>query len=109
VLQLSVLGGSAWEWNEDRREFYLHQFAKKQPDLNFRNPAVKEEMLVRLSPTSPYQAQMFCGRVNQNWNSSLSEAVPWLRRLVAGLSPRRTGFATGSIHVGFVVDKVALG
>jgi hypothetical protein len=33
----------------------------------------------------------------------------WLRSLVAGLSPRRPGFATGSIHVGFVVDKVALG
>jgi glycosidase len=42
-----VLGGTAWEWNEDRKEFYLHQFAKEQPDLNFRNPAVREEMLVR--------------------------------------------------------------
>jgi hypothetical protein len=36
-------------------------------------------------------------------------AVPWLKRLVAGLSQRRPGFATGSIHVGSVVDKVALG
>jgi hypothetical protein len=35
-------------------------------------------------------------------------AMPWLKQLVAGLSPRRPGFATGSIHVGFVVDKVAL-
>jgi hypothetical protein len=34
-------------------------------------------------------------------------AVPWLRSLVAGLSPRRPGFEPGSIHVGFV-DKVAL-
>jgi hypothetical protein len=34
--------------------------------------------------------------------------VPWLRRLVAGLSPRRPGFDPGSVHVGFVVDKVAL-
>jgi hypothetical protein len=34
--------------------------------------------------------------------------VPWLRSLAAGLSPRRPGFAPGSIHVGFVVDKVAL-
>jgi hypothetical protein len=37
------------------------------------------------------------------------KAVPWLRSLVSGLSPRRLGFAPGSIHVGFVVDKVALG
>jgi hypothetical protein len=39
----------------------------------------------------------------------ISEAVLGLRWLVAGLSPRSTGFAAGSIHVGFVVDKVALG
>jgi hypothetical protein len=36
-------------------------------------------------------------------------AVPWFRRLVAVLSPRRPGFDPGSFHVGFVVDKVALG
>jgi hypothetical protein len=34
-------------------------------------------------------------------------AVSWLRRLVAGLSPRRPGFTPA--HVGFVVDKVVLG
>jgi hypothetical protein len=36
-------------------------------------------------------------------------AVPWLRRLVTGLSPHRPGFDPGSVHVGFLVDKVALG
>jgi hypothetical protein len=36
-------------------------------------------------------------------------AVPWLRTLVAGLSLWRPEFAPGSIHVGFVVAKVALG
>jgi hypothetical protein len=35
--------------------------------------------------------------------------VPWLRRLVAGLLLRRPGFDPGSVHVGFVVDKVAQG
>jgi hypothetical protein len=39
----------------------------------------------------------------------IMKAVPWLRSLAAGLSPRRPGFAPGSIHVGFVVDKMALG
>lgn len=34
---------SAWEWNEDRKEFYLHQFGKEQPDLNFHNPQVVAE------------------------------------------------------------------
>jgi hypothetical protein len=37
------------------------------------------------------------------------KAVLWLRRLVTGLSSRRSGFMPGSVHVEFVVDKVALG
>jgi hypothetical protein len=37
------------------------------------------------------------------------EAVPELRRLVAGFPPRRPGFEPRSGYVGFVVDKVALG
>jgi hypothetical protein len=36
-------------------------------------------------------------------------AVTWLRRLVASLSPQRPRFIPGSVNVGFVVDKVALG
>jgi hypothetical protein len=35
--------------------------------------------------------------------------VPWLRRSVVSLSPRRPGFDPGLFHVGFVVDKVELG
>jgi hypothetical protein len=34
--------------------------------------------------------------------------VPWLRRLVAGVSPRRPGCNPRPVHVEFVVDKVAL-
>jgi hypothetical protein len=37
------------------------------------------------------------------------KVVPWLRRFFADLSQRRTGFDPGSVHVGFVVEKVALG
>jgi hypothetical protein len=39
----------------------------------------------------------------------LSNVVPWIRRLVTDLSPRWPGFAHGSVHVGFVLDKVVLG
>jgi hypothetical protein len=35
-------------------------------------------------------------------------AVPWSRRVVAGLSPRRRRFDLGLVYVGFVANKVAL-
>ena len=44
--KLSVFGGSAWKWNSQREEFYLHQFLDKQPDLNYNNEAVRKEMEV---------------------------------------------------------------
>jgi hypothetical protein len=47
--------------------------------------------------------------VTSSTTGVLSNAGFWLRSLVAGLAPRRPRFAPGSIHVGFVVDKVALG
>lgn len=37
---LSVTGGSAWSWNDIRKEFYLHQFSLENPDFNFRNKDV---------------------------------------------------------------------
>jgi alpha-glucosidase len=41
---LSVMGGSAWEWDASTSQYYLHSFLKKQPDLNWRNPAVEAAM-----------------------------------------------------------------
>lgn len=35
---------SAWEYNEATDEYYLHLFSKKQPDLNWHNPAVRREV-----------------------------------------------------------------
>lgn len=40
----SVFGGSAWEYDERTQECYLHLFSKKQPDLNWENPRVREEI-----------------------------------------------------------------
>ncbi|XP_055842742.1 maltase A2-like [Episyrphus balteatus] len=42
---VGIFGGSMWEWNEKRQQFYLHQFLKEQPDFNFRNPKVHTLML----------------------------------------------------------------
>ena len=41
---LSTFEGGAWEYNEDIDKYYLHVFAKKQPDLNMDNPKVREEV-----------------------------------------------------------------
>lgn len=40
----SCFGGSAWEYDENRKMYYLHLFSRKQPDLNWDNPAVRKEV-----------------------------------------------------------------
>jgi len=40
----SVFGGSAWEYDEVAGQYYLHSFAVRQPDLNWDNKKVQEEM-----------------------------------------------------------------
>jgi alpha-glucosidase len=39
---MSQFGGSAWEWDATTCQYYLHSFLKEQPDLNWRNPEVKQ-------------------------------------------------------------------
>lgn len=41
---LSCFEGGAWEYNSKLDEYYLHVFAKKQPDLNHDNPKVRKEV-----------------------------------------------------------------
>ncbi|WOO34523.1 alpha-glucosidase [Anaerocolumna sp. AGMB13020] len=40
----SIFSGSAWEWDESTKQYYLHLFSKKQPDLNWENPKVRQEV-----------------------------------------------------------------
>jgi alpha-glucosidase len=40
----SLFGGSAWEWDEQSQQYFLHSFLPEQPDLNWRNPKVVEAM-----------------------------------------------------------------
>jgi alpha-glucosidase len=39
---LSVFGGSAWQWDARRKQYYLHNFLTSQPDFNFHTPAVQD-------------------------------------------------------------------
>jgi alpha-glucosidase len=41
----SVFGGSAWEYVPELDQYYYHMFYKEQPDVNWRNPAVRQAML----------------------------------------------------------------
>lgn len=38
----SVFGGSVWEYDENTGEYYFHAFSRKQPDLNWENPEVRQ-------------------------------------------------------------------
>jgi len=40
----SAFGGPAWTWDEVTDQYYLHQFLKEQPELNWREPEVREAM-----------------------------------------------------------------
>lgn len=41
----SIFGGLAWEYDDVRKQYYLHSYAISQADLNWDNPRVREEML----------------------------------------------------------------
>ncbi|MEP2534273.1 alpha-amylase family glycosyl hydrolase [Shimia sp.] len=42
---LSIFGGSAWQWDGQRMQYFLHNFLSSQPDLNFHEPAVQKALL----------------------------------------------------------------
>jgi alpha-glucosidase len=42
---LSVFGGSAWQWDTRRKQYYMHNFLVSQPQLNFHNPEVQQAHL----------------------------------------------------------------
>ncbi|MDK2563420.1 alpha-glucosidase [Romboutsia sedimentorum] len=40
----SIFKGSAWEYDENTKQYFLHLFSKKQPDLNWKNEAMRNEI-----------------------------------------------------------------
>ncbi len=45
----SYFGGSAWEWDEQSGEYYLHLFSRKQPDLNWQNPELRQTVYAMMN------------------------------------------------------------
>ncbi len=42
---LSIFGGSAWQWDTRRKQYYFHNFLREQPDFNMHNPEVQDYLL----------------------------------------------------------------
>ncbi len=40
----SIFGGSVWEYDKKTKEYYMHVFSRKQPDLNWENPKVRKDL-----------------------------------------------------------------
>ena len=40
----SIFSGSAWEYDEETEQYYMHIFSRKQPDLNWENPEVRDAL-----------------------------------------------------------------
>jgi alpha-glucosidase len=45
---LSVFGGSAWQWDSRRQQYYLHHYLRSQPNLNWHHPAVVDAMFAEV-------------------------------------------------------------
>ncbi len=44
----SIFGGSAWQYDEQTGQYYLHIFAKEQPDLNWESDKLKDELFTMI-------------------------------------------------------------
>ena len=42
---LSLFGGSAWQWDSTRQQYYMHNFLTSQPDINFHCPEAQDAIL----------------------------------------------------------------
>ncbi|MDY0884631.1 alpha-amylase family glycosyl hydrolase [Dongia soli] len=69
---VSNFGGSAWEFDASTGQYYYHAFLKEQPDLNWRNPEVREAMHEALRFWMRYGVDGF--RVDVMWHLMKDEA-----------------------------------
>ena len=71
---ISDFGGSSWEWDAATGQYYLHAFLKSQPDLNWREPEVREAMMAVLRFWLDRGVDGF--RIDVLWHIIKSEAMP---------------------------------
>jgi len=87
---ISQFGGPAWTYDKRTNQWYLHSFLREQPDLNWRNPAVRDAMFEALDFWLKRGVDGF--RVD----------VIWLLIKDAALrdNPRNPGWAPGQAEIG---------
>ena len=76
----SCFSGPAWEYDKTTDMYFLHLFSKKQPDLNWDNPAVRQDVFDMM-----------------NWwlKRALTDSV-WM---LSALSPKSRGFLTKNLEL----------
>jgi oligo-1,6-glucosidase len=77
----SIFSGSAWERDTTTGEYYLHLFTRKQPDLNWENPQVRQA-------------------VHELMNWWLDRGVDGFRMDVINLISKHAGLPDGTVHPG---------
>ena len=91
---MSYFGGSAWTWDRGRGQFYLHTFLAEQPDLNWREPAVRAAQLAMIRGWLDHGVDGFRLDVfnvfYKHARAGLEPAPP------AGRRPGSPGFAAGT-------------
>jgi len=71
---ISDFGGSSWEWDDTTGQYYLHAFLKSQPDLNWRNPDLRDAMMAVLRLWLDRGVDGF--RIDVLWHIIKAEGLP---------------------------------
>ena len=86
----STFSGSAWDYDEATGQWYLHCFSKKQPDLNWENPRVREEVYDLMS--------WWCERGVDGWRMDVISMISKDQRFPDG-KPKKNGYGESSPFV----------
>ena len=111
---LSRFGGSAWQWDETRQQYFYHAFLLEQPDLNWRNPEVRPAMadVLRCAKASMGSASTSSGTSSRMPNCAtilLIPRTPQSLPLTLGADICGEIFAVGEGVDGFEVTDAVYG
>ncbi len=109
----SCFGGSAWEYDELRGQYYLHSYAVKQPDLNWENPRVVEEIQAIIDFWVDLGVDGFridvIDQISKNWEKEQNCFGPQLHdhiRALFGREKLRHVFTVGECWAGNIEEII---